>query len=351
MSNLTVNKKALIATLKTISSLKLKNYLEILKGNIVLSASKGVLSIATTDLSTSFVTTIEIDSTEVLDQIVVDLKKLQAILKVIKTDTVDLSTLPNSVKAIDYPLISDLFPFVTNNTIKLSKALTTSLQKVASVASTDDSKQVLIGVNIQIEGSALSLAATDGHRLAVKKSVYCEAENLNYTITAKHLPLLSKLGFEISDLSFSDNFAIFDNGRSKLAIRLVEGRYPDYDLLSPSSFSNSQSLKSIDVIEGIEYIKAMADSKIINLTLGSSPIVCNRNFDGDYTLSHNLTDVSPHHVTECNLNFNIDYLLSGFKTLECESVKVSCNGKTDPVVLTDCYDSSFTYLLMPIQLR
>jgi DNA polymerase-3 subunit beta len=52
------------------------------------------------------------------------------------------------------------------------------------------------------------------------------------------------------------------------------------------------------------------------------------------------------------LAFNVHYLLDGLKAFRsAETVTLSANGVTTPVVLTPVDDTDRTYLIMPVQIR
>jgi DNA polymerase III subunit beta len=49
--------------------------------------------------------------------------------------------------------------------------------------------------------------------------------------------------------------------------------------------------------------------------------------------------------------FNVRYLLDGLKAMAAEQVVLHCNAPTTPAVLRPLDDTSFTYLVMPVQIR
>jgi len=355
-SQILVDRKELGNALKKLASLKLKSlyslYISVLDGNVLVTFKNDSVNLSITDLSTTLSIDLNAESISTYS-VIVNLKQLQAIVKVSKSKDIDLSQLESVCNILDYPTLESLLLSDTVDEIKLSLDLVDGMQKVSTVVSTDNSKQMLCGLNIQVDGSKIVLAATDGHRLAVKTSIDCYANNCNYTIAGKHLSKLIKLGLDICTLSFTDNLAVFSSHNTTLSLRLIHGKYPDYNLLIPASFEHIQDLKSSDVIDGIEYLKVMdsREVQLVNLTLGFTPSVCDRLFDDSFKHSHKITNLSPYKTDDFNINFNPSYLLAGFKILDCNTVKVQCNQKLSPTVLTNADDSSLIYLLMPVQLR
>jgi DNA polymerase-3 subunit beta len=55
---------------------------------------------------------------------------------------------------------------------------------------------------------------------------------------------------------------------------------------------------------------------------------------------------------EIEVAFNVRYLLDGLKVMTADRVALHCNAPTSPAVLAPVgEDDSFTYLVMPVQIR
>jgi DNA polymerase-3 subunit beta len=52
-----------------------------------------------------------------------------------------------------------------------------------------------------------------------------------------------------------------------------------------------------------------------------------------------------------DIAFNVRYVLDGLKVMTPDRVELRCNAPTTPAVLTSAEDPSFTYLVMPVQIR
>ena len=99
----------------------------------------------------------------------------------------------SGVDADDFPPIPDVEDGVS---LQLDpEELQKAISQVAISAATDDSRPVLVGVNCAIEGDQLTLAATDGFRLSVRKLTLSESvsEAVQLIIPARALVELSRL--------------------------------------------------------------------------------------------------------------------------------------------------------------
>ena len=54
---------------------------------------------------------------------------------------------------------------------------------------------------------------------------------------------------------------------------------------------------------------------------------------------------------QIDIAFNVRYLLEGLRVISSENILLKCNLPTTPAVLVPDDESSFTYLVMPVQIR
>ena len=112
-----------------------------------------------------------------LDDLMLSIKSL--------TGTYELAT----VTAKDYP---ELPMYVDRkNVINVNSYLLKGIHKVKDIASTDDTKQVLTGINIKAKDGTLSMATTDGHRLSTFKKEDSEiTQEFEVTLPAKSAQMI-----------------------------------------------------------------------------------------------------------------------------------------------------------------
>jgi DNA polymerase-3 subunit beta len=109
------------------------------------------------------------------------------------------------------------------------------IDKTLYAVSTDETRYNLTGVFCEPVGGSpgLRMVATDGHRLAVVERPTSEAPIMKegVIIPRKGLIELRKLideGGEGGRLGFVENSAVFEKDGITLTMRLVDGRFPDY---------------------------------------------------------------------------------------------------------------------------
>ena len=274
----------------------------------------------------------------------------------------------NGMLADDFPEL----PLVESGTsLKLNPVLlSNSIKSTLFASSTDEGKQLLTGVNLTFDGYGFESAATDGHRLAILNLnnilSYSEDEQSLPNIDKFSITLPSKCLREVEkflstcDISQPINFfidkgqVVFISVEEIITIRALEGSYPNYAQLLPSSFSNELEFDRKDFIASLERIAVLADqhNNVIKITTDSSSNLIKISTDaqdigtGSESLSVSFKGES------FQIAFNVRYLLDGLKVIDSNYIKLSCNGPTTPAVFSPVNsDVNFTYLVMPIQIR
>ena len=269
----------------------------------------------------------------------------------------------------DYPNL----PFVDNGTsldINPSTFLE-ALRLTMFSSSNDESKQLLTGVNFKFKNQSLESAATDGHRLAViltsegenfSKLEMIDSSNnsddyLSVTIPTRSLREIEKLvnakiKEESIKLFYDKGQVVFISSNQIITTRTLEGSYPNYSKLIPDTFSKIFKFERISLINSLERIAVLADQQ-------SSVVKININDDNFASISADAQDIgNAKELLPVSFNgdlieiaFNVRYLLEGLRVISSENILLKCNLPTTPAVVVPDDDSSYTYLVMPVQVR
>ncbi len=267
----------------------------------------------------------------------------------------------------DYPNL----PFVesgTSLTIDPSSFLK-ALKLTIFASSNDDTKQLLTGVNFTFKQNYLESASTDGHRLAVvlignegtnedSQLLSQTEDDLSVTIPTRSLREIEKLvsvkGNENAIKLFYDKGqVVFISSDQIITTRTLEGSYPNYSQLIPDNFSKLFKFNTKQLIEALERIAVLADqqSSVVKMQLGQndSAII---SADAQDIGSANESIPVAYSGEKFDIAFNVRYLLEGLKVISGENVFLKCNLSTTPAVFVPEDNlNSFTYLVMPVQVR
>ena len=283
----------------------------------------------------------------------------------IKSDTgsFNLKGMPSD----DYPNL----PFVESGTslnIDPSSFLK-ALKLTIFATSNDDSKQLLTGVNFTFKKKYLESASTDGHRLAVvligntdnledHDNSSPNEENLSVTIPARSLREIEKLVSLRSNenaikLFYDKGQVVFISSDQIITTRTLEGIYPNYSQLIPDTFSIIISFNKKKLTDALERIAVLADQQ-------SSVVKIKLEEDGFAIISADAQDIGNANESlpvsysgeKFDIAFNVRYLLEGLKVISSEKIVLKCNQSTTPaIIVPEDNLNSFTYLVMPVQVR
>ena len=256
----------------------------------------------------------------------------------------------------DYPEL----PMCDSEGVALeADALAEAASKTLFATSSDETKQVLTGLHLAAKDGVIELAATDGHRLAVAQAIGNGEGEFDLTIPSaafRHLKeVVSSFKSETPLFLYYERWqVVFQWGDQILTSRTLDGQYPNYHQLIPSSFERSAIVDKRILTASLDRVAVLADQKNSVAKFGF-------NFDDQsLRISADAQDVGSGEETlaadvsggNLEIAFNVRYLLDGLKTIATEEVEFCFNTTTSPVVLKPVNGEAETiYLVMPVQVR
>ncbi len=249
----------------------------------------------------------------------------------------------------DYPAQSES----TAEPVNLPAAVVgDALRQVVRAASTDDARAVLTGVLLASEEDGLRLVATDSYRLAVRDlpETTVMTSGRNVLIPGRALNELQRVIGDVEELSvrFGDREATFDVGSTRLSTRLIEGEFPNYRNLLPSSYPNLLTVSKADMLEAIRRVKILAqDSTPVRIALGGDTVQLTA-ITQDVGNAAEEIDAS-YDGSEMTVAFNPDYLAAGIDAIDSDDVTLATMDPMKPAVLRGVGNDDYLYLLMPVR--
>ena len=142
-------------------------------------------------------------------------------------------------------------------------SLVDMVNRVAVAASTDRNRSILNGILVSITPEMARFVTTDSVRLAVAETkVMSEVENFEIIAPAKTLRAVLSLAAGSKTITIGTNSSqvVFLFGDVVYVSRRIEGTYPNYRKLIPSSHAVSVRMKVNDLYGAMQRIKAMTSS-------------------------------------------------------------------------------------------
>jgi DNA polymerase-3 subunit beta len=227
-----------------------------------------------------------------------------------------------------------------------------ALRQVVRAASTDESRPILTGVLFTTEDSALRLVATDSYRLAVRDvpGVSVLAADQKVLVPSRALNELVRVlpaSGEIT-LRLGEREATFDVGEARLTTRLIEGEFPNYRQLIPSSYPNRVTVAREALLDGIRRVKLLArDATPIRLGLSKETLDLTAVAQDVGNAAETLD--AQYEGEEMTVAFNPEYLSAGVDAVAGDDVQLETLDALKPAVLRAPGDAALLYLLMPVR--
>lgn len=256
-----------------------------------------------------------------------------------------------AIDSNEFPAISEMEECTE---IKLpAQIFKESVESCLFSAATDETKQVLRGLNLFISGGDLNIAATDGHRLAVsRQNLDCEL-TINCTIPAAAMKEATRLIEQEEDLVCKiDKYQCCLQWSNILFVsRILEGDYPQYDALIPKLFSGTATLDRNRLIKSLSRVEIFASTidKCVEVNLKHNQMIVAVK-TSDIGNGSEVLEVQ-YMGEDIDFVFNISYLMEGLKHISTNEVDMNFNNNLAPVIFNPVGGENYTYLSMPIQKR
>jgi DNA polymerase III subunit beta len=256
----------------------------------------------------------------------------------------------------ELPTLSEIEPLLLDTAV-----LTDGLQSTLFASSTDESKQVLTGLHISSSAEGLEMATTDGHRLAIAQFPdSSNADHIDVTVPARALRELERmLGRTVAMVEVrSDKTQIVfelksEQGIERLSCRLLDGQYPAYNQLVPSTFERQMAVDRQAFLSGVDRIAVLAARKnnIIRLRLDQEAQSLFLSAEAPEFGSGEESIPAQISGKSIEIAFNVKYLSDGLKAVHSSEIQMQLNAETMPAILSPVSGQKVTYLIMPIQIR
>ena len=366
-----INRDVLLKSLNFVQGVvEKKNTLPILS-NVLLQLKDKKLSIVATDLDIIFYD--EISDVKILNEgstttsaaILYDIlrkistnSELRFELKTenklsLKSDNSDFNLLCLPVD--NFPTFADEFEgqeMILNNSRFLKL-----LNKTRISISNDDTRHYLNGIFLHITEvhgrNFLTGVATDSHRLS-SSSLEIDKNDFNSLILPRKTVFqLCTLLAESSDqltMQSSENKIKFTLGRMKLISKVIDGKFPDYKKVVPTSNDKTLSVSTKDFINSIERVTSVSlDRKEgVKLVINKDNIQLSVNSansgEGNEKIKAEFS------YDNLNISFNSKYLIDIASEIENKNLKMNFKDSVSPVLIEDLSDKNSYYVIMPMKI-
>lgn len=273
-----------------------------------------------------------------------------------KDQTLEINT--QSTKTFIKTLPSEDFPVIPEIGDEESfslpvRDLTSGIKSVIYAAAVGSIKPELSSISIIVEGEFLIFAATDSFRLAEKKIKVKKPPHFKQILipqkNAIEIIKIFEKGNEEVSISIEENQMALRSQNIYLTSRIIDGSFPDYKQIISKENSTKAVLLKQDLINSFKTSLVFSDSfNQVNMKIspkGKSFKIESKNSSvGEIT--HSVDSVLE--GEDLSINVNHRYFTDCFQSVTSDSVSISFNGQSKPIIIQGVGDTSFLYLVMPM---
>jgi DNA polymerase III subunit beta len=278
----------------------------------------------------------------------------------IEEDNGNIVVFTSTSKTVIKCLPADDFPSIpkvdedTSKTLKISSTeLVNGLKAVWYSSANSNIKPELSSVRIYPQEDNLVFVATDGFRLAEKIIPTKNLPDFSHVLipvknVSEVIRIFEGLDQDI-DVFIDENQISFKSDDIYMVSRTLTGNFPDYKAIIPKSSSTEVVFLKQDLVNCLKMNTIFSDS-FFHVKFNISPKdnsvkLMTKNND----LGESSTEI-PSVISgdELDINFNYKYINDCLSTVNSDSVTFYFNGPGKPLVIKPVNDSSFLYLVMPM---
>jgi DNA polymerase-3 subunit beta len=244
------------------------------------------------------------------------------------------------------------------------------IQKVAFAASMDDTRPVLTGVLMSMDGNTVSMVGTDGFRLAIYKAILPEpfakkqliipasalkevVRILNATKTARIIFVLPPNGSQV----------VFRCDNVQIVSQMIDGKFPDYQAILPKSHKTRAVLDAGDLLKACKQASIIAreGSNVVRFHFqpgadqtGKVKLLA----ESDETGASEIELDAMIEGKELEIAFNVKFLQDGLEAITTKKVTIEANAHNTPATIWPIGDEAsslgekedYLYILMPMHI-
>ncbi len=241
---------------------------------------------------------------------------------------------------------------------------TQAVAQVSVAADRSDTLPILTGVRIEIDGSTMTMLATDRYRLALREltwdpsgsedglTVLVPARTLSET--ARALGPSGTVQLALGQAAGGDGLVGFEAGQRRTTTRLLDGDYPKVSSIFPTSVDTEAVVETALLVEAVKRVALVAERNTpVRLRFTDGQVGIDAGTGDDAQASEAVECVL--HGPEIEIAFNPHYLLDGLGVVGTQFSRLSFTQPSRPAVLTGQAaadadaDTSYRYVLMPVR--
>ena len=331
--------------------------------NMLLETRSGKVNLNTTDLDIGISCEIPVETIEE-GAITIPAKRFSDIVRELPAGEITISTKKNNQVDIEgnkcrfklSGLPKEEFPkfpdFKDKEVIKIGQSIFKEMIRLTSFSvSHEESRYVLNGILLEINGDTIRMVATDGRRLAKieRKLETAIKKDVAVIIPLKAIQEIFRNLTDEGNISFitGTNQVLFDVNGTLIASRIIEGEFPNYSQVIPKPVTPKIKINTADFLSAIRRANLLStpDFQAIKFEVFTDKLVISKTTPD---VGESREEIAAEYGgKEMVIGFNPQYLIDMLKNISAESIELELSGsdKAGVIRLGD-----YLYLVLPMRI-
>ncbi|NDV47740.1 DNA polymerase III subunit beta [Paludibacter sp. 221] len=320
-----------------------KNSLPILD-NFLFELNGNTLTMTASDIETTLVTSMEVESAEGSGKVAVTSKLLLDTLREFSEQPLSFDINDSNLALVitssngsynfigqngdEYPRLPEMQGDARSLNIPV-ETLSTGIVKALFATADDELRPVMNGVFFDIDAEGLTLVATDAHKLVRYKTKYASAsvqgdERESFILPKKPATMLKNiLPKESGDVAieFDNKNARFKLENYTMVCRQVEGRFPNYNGVIPKENPYKVIVDRVSIMNALKRVSVFANqgSNLVKLAFSANQIHVSAQ-DIDFSISAEETINCQYEGDKINIGFKSSFLIEILNNIDSADV-------------------------------
>lgn len=239
-----------------------------------------------------------------------------------------------------------------------------AVAQVVVASSRDETLPAFTGIKVDVEGSTITMAATDRYRLAVREfdwSPQSTSISTHALVPAKFMfdtakALAHNSSVSLAFTSSSEGLIGIAGDHRQTTSRLLAADFPKYQTLLPSESTSVAQISTAVLIEAVKRVSLVLDREApvkIHFTNGEA-IISGGGGSGEIAEARENVECALA-GDDVTIAFNHQFLLDGLGAIDAPVAVISMTAPHRPAIITGAKEidaeqlDTFKYLLMPIR--
>ena len=223
-----------------------------------------------------------------------------------------------------------------------STSLIHNLKKISPAIDTNNPKHELNGALIQIGSETTDLVSTDTRRLAIATMPGGSESELSLILPKKAILEIQKLFLDAIEIYYDEITLMIQNDTTLFYTRLINGKFPDYQRIIPSTIKHQFALPKKAMLDSIRMITTI--SQDIRITFLPDSVLFN-SLSADNVEAKTEIELQTGLDEKFEVSLNSRYMLDFLSQVDHDTFEIGLNESTLPFMVRD---ENFMTIIMPI---